>query len=291
MSKSAFGTIRRLPSGRYQARVRVRGQQATVGTYPTRREAANALARAGAQSVGDKTWDRAGSRQKVSEFVEQWWSTRAGHRASTRARDRLIVDHDLLPFFGAMALADIHSGDVAAWVALLSSRTAPSSVRRCFTVLDQVLDTAVDRGLLWANPAHHARLPRLDRTEMRFLTPVQLERVVASTAPEAGQQLGSVLALRSSEAKHPREGRGRNEQPHLDFGACRSFVPGERLNRGPADFETVGIDKRERRRPVERLEIGESVVDATIAVAFVDLDVSAGMPTAEETTKPCGPGR
>ena len=50
MAKSAFGTIRRLDSGHYQAHVRLRGRQVTLGTYTTRREAAASIAAAGAES-------------------------------------------------------------------------------------------------------------------------------------------------------------------------------------------------------------------------------------------------
>jgi|SRR5665213_1352159 len=45
MERSGFGTIRRERSGRYQARLRVRGRQFGIGTFTTRREAAQALGR------------------------------------------------------------------------------------------------------------------------------------------------------------------------------------------------------------------------------------------------------
>lgn len=177
MAKSAFGTIRRLDSGRYNARVRVRvrGHQITVGTFPTRRAAAGAIAAAGAEAGGERVIDRTAGRQPLKIFAERWWDTRAGHRPSTRARDRLILDHDLLPFLGRVPMIELGAADVAAWVAALGTRLSPSSIRRAFTVLDQLLDAGVDAGLIRTNPAARVRLPRVERAEMRFLTPTELE--------------------------------------------------------------------------------------------------------------------
>ena len=69
------------------------------------------------------------------------------------ARDRLILDHDLLPFFGRMAVGDVTPSEVHTWIASLTNRPlSPSSVRRAFTVLDQLLASAVDLGLIAASP-------------------------------------------------------------------------------------------------------------------------------------------
>ena len=68
-------------------------------------------------------------RQRVAVFVEHWWATRVGHRASTCARGRLILDHDVLPFFGKIAISEGDAADVQALVNALGSRLSPSSVR------------------------------------------------------------------------------------------------------------------------------------------------------------------
>ena len=85
MAKSTFGTIRRLDSGRYNARIRVRGRQITVGTFPTRRAATGAIAAAGAEVSGGRAVERSAGRQHLDVVAERWWATRLGHRPSTRA--------------------------------------------------------------------------------------------------------------------------------------------------------------------------------------------------------------
>ena len=189
-------------AGKYRARIRLRGRQITLGSYWTRREAQAV--------IGSPIFDRSKGRARVEHFAEQWWSSRAGHRVSTRARDRLVLDHDLLPFFGRMALGDISPTDVQAWIAQLLARPlSPSSVRRVFTILDQLLDSAVDTGLIAVNPAARVRLPRISRVEMRFLTPVELElladtiteryRSMVLTMAWATLRIGEAMGLRRSD--------------------------------------------------------------------------------------------
>jgi len=54
---------------------------------------------------------------------------------------------------------------------------APSTVRRVFTILDQLFDRAVDLGCISSSPTERAKLPRVTRLEMRFLAPVELEEL------------------------------------------------------------------------------------------------------------------
>jgi integrase len=210
MGKSAFGTIRRLPSGKYQARVRIRGRQLTLGSYDTRRDAQAAIASAGSTSTRNVRFDPTKGRQRVEVFAESWWASRSGHRPSTRARDRLILDHDVLPFFGRVEMADVNAGDVQEWIGALARRPlSPSTVRRVFTILDQLFDSAVDLGFIAASPTERARLPRVTRTEMRFLTPAELEhladiidehyRAMVLTMAWATLRIGEATGLRRAD--------------------------------------------------------------------------------------------
>ena len=182
MGRPASGSVRRL-SGRWQARVSHLGRQVALGTYSTRQEALDAIAQARSDATRGRFVVPMGSRTCVEAVVEAWWQTRAGYRASTRARDRMVLDHDVLPEFGQARLVEVTHEEVQAWVNLLAKRLAPSSVQRSFTVLRQVLDVAVDSGLLAANPASRVRRPRPQRFEAHFLTPDELELLASSIAP------------------------------------------------------------------------------------------------------------
>jgi len=106
MAKSPFGTVRRLPSGGYQARVTRRGAQLSVGTFPTRRLAVAAIATA--TSPKPEQLPVAGLR--LVDWVEAWWPTRTGHRPTTQRRDRQVVDHEILPALGRRSLGEASHG-------------------------------------------------------------------------------------------------------------------------------------------------------------------------------------
>ena len=86
---------------------------------------------------------------------------------------------------------------------------SPSSVRRVFTILDQLFDSAVDLGLIVASPTERAWLPRVTRMEMRFLTPAELEhladiideryRAMVLTMAWATLRIGEATGLRRSD--------------------------------------------------------------------------------------------
>jgi hypothetical protein len=96
MGKSAFGTIRHLPSGKYQARVRLRGRQITLGSFGTRREAQAVIARSGAEAHGSSIFDRSKGRERVEHFAERWWLSRLRDRVECFLSRRVRAEGELL---------------------------------------------------------------------------------------------------------------------------------------------------------------------------------------------------
>ena len=195
------GTVRRLSSGRYQARLTLPTGRVALGSFATRREATAAIAKASNIGVA-----RSAERVLMDVWAERWWATRVGHRATTQVRDRAILDHGILPVFADRLLAEITTGDVQDWVNDLAGRLAPSTVRRTYTILAQLLDAAVDAGLLAAAPTSRIRLPRRERYEARFLTAEELEhlaevirepwRAMVLTLAYATLRIGEAAGLR-----------------------------------------------------------------------------------------------
>lgn len=186
----------------WQARVTHLGRQLSVGTFATRHEAIDALAMARSETHNGRFVASSASRVSFESIVERWWQTREGHRPSTRARDRMVLDHDVLPALGEALLVEITHEVVQEWVNQLATRLAPSSVQRSFTVLRQVLDLAVDIRALSFNPSERTRLPRRQRFEARFLTADELEQL-ASTVEARSRAMVLVMAwatLRIGEA-------------------------------------------------------------------------------------------
>lgn len=81
-----------------------------------------------------------------------------------------------------------------------SAGLAPKTIRNVIGTLHGMLDLAVDRGLLAKNPCDMRSLPRAQpETTIRFLTPPELERVLAAAppadAPQAERDWWPVLRL------------------------------------------------------------------------------------------------
>jgi len=171
------GTVRRLRSGHYQARVTFSGRRVALGTFSTRPEATAAISIATTAGVGAS---RPADRLSLAAWAERWWATRVGHRPTTQARDRGVLDHHILSAFAGQRLDQITAADVQDWVNQLAAHLAPSTVRRSYTVLDQLFEGAVDAGLLAAAPNARTRLPRRERYEARFLTATELEHLAVT---------------------------------------------------------------------------------------------------------------
>jgi hypothetical protein len=92
--------------------------------------------------------------------------------------------------FGRQRLHEISQAEVQRWVNELQTRLATSSVRRSSVILMQIFQSAEDAGAIRHNPALRIRLPRVERKEIRLLSP---------DPPK------NWAFLRPGSAQHPRE--------------------------------------------------------------------------------------
>jgi integrase len=93
--------------------------------------------------------------------------------------------------WGGVRICDVRYSDVQAWVAELSSRRGPGTVRIAYSVLARILDDAVRDRLIGANQARGVKLPKLPPRRNTYLTAVQLQRL----ADESGRYKSLVLVL------------------------------------------------------------------------------------------------
>jgi integrase len=135
------------------------------------------------QSRGAWTDPRLG-RQLFGDFAAEWWRTTVNLRQSTRARDEGYINRYVLPQFGSFMLAEITPLDVRHWVADLSSRgLAPATVVKAAQLLGKILAAAVDVRLIATSPYERVPLPRIERHEMRFLSPAEVASLSESIDP------------------------------------------------------------------------------------------------------------
>ncbi len=130
--------------------------------------------------------DPAAGRIAFGPWAERWWASTAALKPSTRRDYRVLLDHQVLPRFGAGSLAAIDTLAVREWFSDLVAGDPvarpprrPIGVKRArkaLGVLALVLGAAVEGKRLATNPAAGLRrLPRAQRREMAFLSAPQVE--------------------------------------------------------------------------------------------------------------------
>lgn len=158
--KRRFGRVRRLPSGRYQAR------------YP----GPDGIDRPAPQTFPTKTNAEIWLTRKETEILEGTWIDPDAGKVSFRSyssawiRDRVLkprtdelyrglLRNRLEPFFGNVDVGDIREADVRRWRKErldsgphASPPFAPVTVAKAYRLLHTILGTAADDGLIRRNP-------------------------------------------------------------------------------------------------------------------------------------------
>ncbi|KAF4405983.1 tyrosine-type recombinase/integrase [Streptomyces lycii] len=149
-----YGRIRKLPSGRYQARyVTPDGQlRPAPHTFRTKRDADDWLADLQTQLRRGDWHDPDAGRVTLGEYAGTWIAER-GLTTRTAELYRSLLRLHLVPTFGAVAVSDISPAAVRSWrAARLAAGVGPSTVAKAYALLRAVLATAVEDQLIRRNP-------------------------------------------------------------------------------------------------------------------------------------------
>ncbi len=149
-----FGSIRRLNSGRYQARYWHGDKQVPADTtFVTKADARAWLARMETEVLGGNHLDPNSGREKFGHFAERWLEHR-DIRPRTRETYASQLTHILAEFEKA-ELRRITPSSVRAWHGRLAkSGLHPNTVAKVYRLFRTMMDTAVDDGLVRVNPVH-----------------------------------------------------------------------------------------------------------------------------------------
>ncbi|WP_396454558.1 tyrosine-type recombinase/integrase [Actinomadura sp.] len=153
--KRRFGRVRKLPSGRFQARYLGPDEidRPAPHTFPTKRDAERWLVLKEAEiKSGDWLSPDAGQ-VSFKEYAEAWLKERPGLRAKTLERYEGLVRLHLAPTFGNSAVSDIKDAHVRRWRKhLLDSGTGAVTVAKAYRLLKAIMNTAVSDGMIKRNP-------------------------------------------------------------------------------------------------------------------------------------------
>lgn len=153
-ARRRFGRVRKLPSGRWQARFGTPDgrDHSAPSTFATKTAADKWLA-AVETDMARGQWVDPHSRQLVlSTYADSWLPARADLKIRTRELYRWLLDKYVLPQLGHLTLDEITPTVVRAWHATLSRDFSPTPTRQAYALLRAMLNTAVADELLTRNP-------------------------------------------------------------------------------------------------------------------------------------------
>lgn len=175
-----FGSVRRLPSGRWQARYRDRSGMRIPAeeTFATRGDAAAWLARAQSDQDRGVFIDPRAGRITLEAFAERFLAERVlADRTSETYRG--LLDGHVLPTLGGLDIGQLAPGTVRGWYARLA-RAHPSTAAKAYRLLRTMMNTAVADELILRNPCRIDGAGRESAPERPIATLAELEKLVAA---------------------------------------------------------------------------------------------------------------
>lgn len=114
----------------------------------------------------------------VAEQYELWIAGKAGRKPSTLTGYRQKWDRYVGPRWGDVPLVQVRHSEVAAWLAGLAERYSASTARQAWTVFHGTVQSAVRDGALAADPCAGVELPKIPASEVRPLSPAEVNRLL-----------------------------------------------------------------------------------------------------------------
>ncbi|MFB7238111.1 tyrosine-type recombinase/integrase [Streptomyces sp. NPDC056269] len=201
-----FGAVRKLPSGRFQARYQGPDgiTRSAPDTFASQTDADRWLVRKEAEILDGK-WQNPDDKVLFGVYADAWFKER-DYAATTRERNGSALRLHVLPTFTNVVLSEITTPQIRRWRAgLLESGVGEPTVAKAYQILRAILNTAVDDELIQRNPcrikgagaAKTAERPFLDVSEVFQLAdavPARF-RVLILLAAFTGLRFGELAAL------------------------------------------------------------------------------------------------
>ena len=207
--RTSWGSVRKLPSGRYQARYRVdAATHVAPSTFRTKRDADVFLARVRTDIERGVWVDPEAGKVTVRDFATRWLRERPNLRPRTVELYEGELRLHILPALGDLELAQLTSARVRTWHAnlLTSGQPGKPTVAKCYRLLNSIMATALEDSLIGRNPCvlknagvERPRERPIATVEEVFALADAIDaryRVLVLTATFTGLRLGELRALK-----------------------------------------------------------------------------------------------
>lgn len=148
------GSIRRLPSGKWQVRIRDKATRGMVslGTFATKADANAALTVASAdmQRGGFVSPDR--GRVTLATYARDWLANHPRLAPGTRDLYRILLNRHILPGLGDAHLGDIEPATVERWYHRLGDTASAGQRAKAYKLLRAICNHAIKNNRIVRNP-------------------------------------------------------------------------------------------------------------------------------------------
>lgn len=251
-SRRPSGAVRKLPSGRYQARVRdpLTAQLVSIGTFPTKADADRAIALAVAAQTRSEWIDPKASKVRFGTYAEEWIAAR-DLRPTTRVLYEGLLRNHIAPTFGSAEVGRITPKTVRTWYEAMQAADNPGQTTRAkaYRLLRTILSTAVRDEIIVRNPCTLPGAGVEHTAERSALTLEEVYELADAITPRfrALVLLGAFCGLRLGELQNLRRRHVNLLQHRLTVDSQVSEVAGEFIEGPPktkAGNRTVAIPER-----------------------------------------------
>lgn len=194
--------LRKLPSGKWQATIRLPSGKKTSRTDPLKK-VVQAWARDEEARIARGEWrDARAGRINYEEWRDRFLEARVVEPETAR-RDRGVIANHLNPAWEGWRLPAISRIEVQGWVKRMQADDiGPHAIRHAYNLLSTMLGAAVDEGLIVESPCRRIDLPATPLKLPEWLTHEQVEAICEQLPPQhrAAAWLMAWCGLRWGEA-------------------------------------------------------------------------------------------
>jgi integrase len=183
VNRRHFGSVRRLPSGLYQASYWHDGLRHIAPQTFAQKAEANAFLDGISASIRRGDWvDPELGRVSFGHYAELWLAQRTDIRSRTREQYGLLIENRLKPAFGTKELSKITPTHVRSWYADVAAET-PGAARSAYRLLKAIFNTAILDDLIVKNPCR-VKGGGTDRVTDRGIPNVEQVAALTQSMPE-----------------------------------------------------------------------------------------------------------
>ena len=151
MTRRHFGSVRKRPSGRWQALYWKEDRVHSAGTFPTKADAQAFLAAMETDLRRGNWIDPSGGEESLKNYANEWLERRTDLAERTLELYRYVLDKHIFPSFGGSTLAAIKPPMVRNWYSAIA-KEHPATASKAYRLLSSIMRTAVADGYLSTSP-------------------------------------------------------------------------------------------------------------------------------------------